>query len=180
MSSSPMPRLVSSVLLSVLAVVVVAVPTANATPADCWETWEDLASWTVRVQQSGVSPALLTELDDLTPALDRCDDADALAVRQGMGAEADIWRPLVGVYFDADDVDRVMCLMDAESGGNPNARNETSGAAGLMQVLPSWAEVFGYEVDDLYDPGVNLWIASQLQERYGWFAWSPFQRGSCQ
>lgn len=177
-----MPRLVSSTLLWVMiaAAVLVTGPTASATIEDCWQTWERLASWSVQVEQSGVSPSILDDLDDLTPALRRCDNADSLSMRQGMGADSDIWRPLVGVYFDADDVDRVMCLMDAESGGNPNARNVTSGAAGLMQVLPSWAEVFGYEVDDLYDPGVNLWIASQLQERHGWFAWSPFQRGSCQ
>ena len=96
-----------------------------------------------------------------------------------MGADVEVWRPLVAVYFTGRDIDRVLCLMQQESGGNPNARNPRSGAAGLMQVLPSWAEVFGYDVADLFDPSVNLWISVQLADRHGWSSWSPYQRGAC-
>jgi soluble lytic murein transglycosylase-like protein len=96
-----------------------------------------------------------------------------------MGSEAGRWRDLVEVYFDSDDVERVICLMESESGGNPNARNQSSGASGLMQVMPGWADLFGYTPDDLFDPTVNLWIASQIRRDQGWAAWTPYQRGSC-
>ena len=81
--------------------------------------------------------------------------------------------------FDDDDPHRVLCLMEKESGGNPDARNRSSGAAGLMQVMPGWADVFGYDVDDLFEPTVNLWIASRILEEQGWIAWTPYLRGLC-
>jgi hypothetical protein len=96
-----------------------------------------------------------------------------------MDSDAERWRALVSVYFDAGDVERVICLMEKESGGNPGARNRSSGASGLMQVMPSWADVFGYTPDQLFDPTVNLWISSQIREQQGWGAWTPYLRGSC-
>jgi hypothetical protein len=96
-----------------------------------------------------------------------------------MGADTESWRPLVNLYFAPEEIETMMCLLAAESGGNPNATNPHSGAAGLFQVMPSWADHFGYEVDDLYDPGVNLWISRQLLEAQGFGAWSPYLRGEC-
>ena len=48
-----------------------------------------------------------------------------------------------------------------------------------MQVMPGWVGVFGYSPEDLFDPVVNLWIASQIRDQQGWAAWSPYQRGVC-
>jgi hypothetical protein len=152
---------------------------AQATSEECTQTWERLIVWSVAVHEQGVDSAVLDALSELTPALEGCHRGHAAGLHDGMGGNSAMWRPLVDVYFDSDDVDRVMCLMGYESGGNPNARNRKSGAAGLMQVMPWWAEVHGYEVDDLYDPGINLWIASQILDQQGWSAWSPYLRGSC-
>jgi hypothetical protein len=98
-------------------------------------------------------------------------------VFRGMGADVEQWRPLVAVYFD--DVETSLCLIAAESGGNPDARNPSSGATGLLQVLPSWASVFGYEPVDLFDPNVNLEISALLYADGGWGHWSPWLRGEC-
>lgn len=80
------------------------------------------------------------------------------------------WRNLVAAYFPADQVDRALRVMACESGGDPNAYNP-SGATGLMQVLASWADNFGYQPADLFDPDINLHVASLLWADGGWGHW---------
>ncbi len=75
-------------------------------------------------------------------------------------------------------METALCLMALESGGNPNAYNP-SGASGLMQVLSSWAAVYDVSKSDLFIPEVNLAIAADLQAKYGWSQWSPWNRGAC-
>lgn len=146
--------------------------------ASCEITWQALAAWSEQEASLGLTTDALTELQDLILEVESCLD-DRPDLFSGAGVGVDRWRDMAGVYFEADEVDRVMCLMEMESGGDPEARNRTSGASGLMQVMPSWAEVFGYEPEDLYHPVINLWIASQILEQQGWGAWTPYLRGSC-
>jgi hypothetical protein len=103
----------------------------------------------------------------------------AVDVREEIGVDAEWWRPMVALYFEPQDVERAMCLMVKESGGDPEARNSSSDAAGLMQVMPFWADRFGYSYNQLFDPGINLWVARQIRDEQGWRAWSPYLRGSC-
>lgn len=100
---------------------------------------------------------------------------------RGMGSGVEQWRGLVAAYFPADQVDRALCIMSYESGGNPSARNPSSSATGLMQVLFStWGPRFGYDSrSDLEDPDVNLSIAAALWADGGWGHWSPYNRGLC-
>src|SRR5215212_7114900 len=63
-----------------------------------------------------------------------------------------------------DTVDR---LMWAESRCDPDARN-SSGASGLMQVMPEWFPKYGYAVADRFDPMVNLTVARAVQSCCGW------------
>lgn len=95
----------------------------------------------------------------------------------GMGSNVEQWRPLVTAYFGADKADTALCLMWYESGGNPNADNPTSSAAGLFQLLAQWHDYFGI---DPYNPEQNIAAAAQLQAMYGWSQWSPYNRGLCQ
>jgi hypothetical protein len=162
---------------------------ARADSTDCTTAAEQLAAWTVRESKLGLTHDLLQDLQELTPMLVDCAglaarpdpnlEEDVEAVDTGMGDDVERWRPLAGLYFAVDDLDRLLCLMTAESGGNPDARNPGSGASGLMQVMPSWAGVFGYSRADLFRPDVNLWVASQILDRQGWVAWSPYLRGLC-
>jgi soluble lytic murein transglycosylase-like protein len=94
-----------------------------------------------------------------------------------MGSGVEQWRGLVSSY--GWDVEIALCLMSYESGGNPNAQNRSSGASGLMQVLPSWADNFGYTPADLFIPEVNLSISYALYLDGGWNHWSPWKRGAC-
>lgn len=102
------------------------------------------------------------------------------STHRGMGSNVERWRSLVAAHFRAEDVERVLCLMAHESGGNPNAKNPRSSARGLMQILGSlWAPHYGVAADDLYDPNLNLAIARDIRDSQGWQAWSPYNRGLC-
>ena len=148
-----------------------------ATSPVCDQTWAQVADWSQEEAVGGVTAARLDDLHELIPLMVECSRIEP--GHQGMGFDAERWRALVGVYFDPDDVDRAICLMEKESGGNPNARNQSSGASGLMQVMPSWADVFGHDPEQLFDPAVNLYVAGQIRERQGWGAWTPYLKGSC-
>ncbi len=143
-------------------------------PQVCEETWADMAYLLSHENRRGVDADWLDEINELIPELDRC-SGDHTA-HNHLAAR---WAPLVAVYFRPDDVERVLCLMDLESRGDPSAVNTSSGASGLMQVMPSWAPVFGYTVAELQDPIINLEIAATILDDYGWDSWSPYRRGSC-
>ena len=166
------------VVIALLVATMAAGSPALAASPDCDEIWDRIAHWSEEEVKEGLTTSRLGALQELIPLLVDCSEAEITGHGE-MGPDVGRWRVLVDVYFNADDVDRVICLMEKESGGNPNALNRSSGAAGLMQVMPSWAGVFGYTPDDLFDPIVNLWIASQIREQQGWGAWSPYLRGSC-
>ena len=95
------------------------------------------------------------------------------ATFRGMGAGVEQWRGLVAVYFP-EQVDQALRVMSCESGGNPNAYNP-SGASGLMQVLASWADNFGYVPAQLFDPAINLAVSRILYDDGGWRHWRASQ-----
>jgi Transglycosylase SLT domain len=183
------PGLVAVMTLS-LALLVTPAATADAAAFDCVGAATRLAEWNTEIELSGgLTSDLLAELETLTSSLEICGDAGSRPAPdvefpagrgyEGMGDDPEVWRPLAAVYFESDQVDRVMCLMGHESGGNPEARNTGSDAAGLMQVMPTWAPHFGYGYDDLFNPAINLWVARQILDQQGWSAWAPYQRGEC-
>jgi soluble lytic murein transglycosylase-like protein len=66
--------------------------------------------------------------------------------------------------------------MDHESGGDPDALNPTSSAAGLFQVMPFWWDHYG---GDRFNPETNVRVAALIKADQGWTAWSPYNRGEC-
>lgn len=71
-------------------------------------------------------------------------------------------------------------IMNAESGCNPRAQNNSSSAAGLMQELWQWADdcaaVNGTDIakEHFYDPWWNIQCAKHVYDVQGWPAWSTY------
>jgi len=156
---------------------------AEAISSHCETTIEHLVDWSSLDAKGDLSSRDLDSLRSLAPFVFECvgtspnlSDVGKLRLSSGVAR----WRSTVGLYFETGDIERVLCLMTEESGGNPMARNPASSASGLMQVMPSWAGAFGLQTDDLFDPHVNLWVSRQILHLQGWEAWSPYRRGACQ
>lgn len=91
---------------------------------------------------------------------------------------AEDWRPLVAFFFEPDDVERALDVIQCESAGDPLAKNPNSTASGLFQHLASrWAErshLAGWDDADVFDPVANVAVAAWLRyERGGWSHWNP-------
>ncbi|HEY7584449.1 MAG TPA: transglycosylase SLT domain-containing protein [Acidimicrobiia bacterium] len=86
------------------------------------------------------------------------------------------WRSLVSSYFAPTDVDKALRVISCESGGDPNAQNPSSGAAGLFQHIPRyWAEraaKVGLPGASIFDPVANVAAAAYLVYTEGWSPWA--------
>lgn len=103
----------------------------------------------------------------------------APSIPWNIGAGVEQWRTLVAAHFPASEVERALCIMTFESGGNPNAYNPST-ATGLMQVKTFWAAAYGHAAADLFIPEVNIKVAALVQATpQGWNHWSPYKRGEC-
>jgi len=104
-------------------------------------------------------------------------------VHRDMGTDVEQWRGLVAAYFPASEVNRALCIMAKESGGNPNAKNPRSSASGLFQHLARyWGErssAAGWGGASIWSPEANIAVAAWLQRTGGWTHWSPYNRGYC-
>lgn len=100
-----------------------------------------------------------------------------------MGSNVEQWRPLVAQHFPASEVERALCIMAYESGGNPNAKNPRSSASGLFQHLarywPDRSTAAGWGGWSIWSPEANIAVAAWLQRTGGWGHWSPYLRGHC-
>ncbi len=97
----------------------------------------------------------------------------------GMGPDVEAWRPLVAEYFTPADVDHALCIMRAESGGDPDAKSTRSSAAGLFQFLTkTWdsvpLEITGgtYSSGAPYDPRAATAAAAWLAYNVSWDQWT--------
>ena len=78
------------------------------------------------------------------------------------------WNGLLAEYWSGDNLAIAARILMCESGGDPRALNP-SGAAGLMQIHhPSWGDVYGVTIEDLFDPGTNVAIAYDIWSKLGW------------
>lgn len=86
------------------------------------------------------------------------------------------WDGLVASLWPAEQVATACRILACESGGNPRAYNP-SGASGLFQIMPLWAEDFGRVTgqpyyDGRFDPYANATFARWLWGESGWQPWS--------
>lgn len=104
-------------------------------------------------------------------------------VYRGMGADVEQWRPLVASFFPPEQLDMALCVIAGESGGNPNAKNTKSTAAGLWQFLRgTWNDTANqlggpdYNSGAPYDPAIATQYAYQLWSQRGWSPWNAARR----
>lgn len=164
-------------LLAVLLSVFSPEPLANTPPLDHfavinleWDThiegWDKV--FALEVQHPG------------TYAEQTSDNPDTFRGMGGGWEAAEEYRPLIAGQFPWDQVDNAICVVVAESGANPAAKNPRSSARGLFQVLASlWSPYFGFSYNDLYVPELNVYAAARIWEMDGWGAWSPRTRRLC-
>jgi len=62
---------------------------------------------------------------------------------------------------------------------NVNDHHKTcTGSYGLLQVACFWAGYYGYKVEDLYNPAVNVAVANKIYSRSNSFnAWTTYTKG---
>lgn len=93
------------------------------------------------------------------------------------------WRPVVEAHFPARLVADALKIMQCESGGDPNAVNPYSGAAGLYQFLPTtWAVASvkaGVGGRSVFDGEANIIAAAWLAGYYESRGYSPWQPWTC-
>ena len=86
------------------------------------------------------------------------------------------WRSLVSAYFAPEDIDLALKIISCESGGDPNAQNPRSGAAGLFQHIPRYWEArvasAGMPGASIFDPIANVAASAYLAYADGWGHWS--------
>lgn len=175
MSDSFMAAARRCLLVLAVTIAVSSTGTAGASTIECEHAWEQFATVVRQEERRGMTTERLQLINEYIPIVEDC--ANGTVGEWGSGV--DRWGPLVASYFHPEDVSRALCLMELESAGDPGAKNPTSGASGLMQVMPFWAGHFGYSTVDLFDPWTNLEIAAAIRDQQGWEAWSPYVRGLC-
>ena len=96
--------------------------------------------------------------------------------------EVERWRDLVTeavTHYGGSvphDVNRMLWIMQCESGGDPSAANP-SGASGLFQQMQTWwdnrARAAGFEGASPYDPTANIYVSAYLVYRSpnSWHHW---------
>jgi hypothetical protein len=86
------------------------------------------------------------------------------------------WRSLVSAYFAPEHVDLALKIISCESGGDPNAQNPSSGAAGLFQHIPRYWDArvasAGMPGASIFDPIANVAASAYLAYSDGWGHWS--------
>ena len=162
---------------------------ALALPAHAHTAAEQVAwerGWVVRVKDNGgLSIELLHEWIDFQkrhlPRVESTASNDS-STHRGMGSDVEQWRDLVAAHFPASQVDLALCVMSGESGGNPNADNPRSSAAGLFQFLqstwdgmvPSSVTEGSYASGQVYLPEANVRAAAWLAANVGWSQWNAY------
>ncbi len=161
----------------------------TTTQLDEW--FED---WSTRVGDDYLNGQILTEFRNmldrhpqLVHGYTRPQPAYKPITARGMGSDVQQWVPLLLKYFPESSLDLALCVMTAESGGNPNAANPYSTAAGLFQFLRStWDNIVprsvtggSYDSGQVYQPEANIRAAAWLVANDGWHHWNPYKDGRC-
>lgn len=155
--------------LAALALLALGLTSCTAAEQRAWLTWHEADPVAAMAYLDGPATATATaqavrgeqvQLDPPPPPPDygRCGEWHDLAMWAG---------------FSEADWPTVSRIMYRESRCQPGARN-ASGASGLMQIMPMWADDCGGVRAELFDPAFNLACAEHVRDVQGWRAWSTY------
>lgn len=96
---------------------------------------------------------------------------DGTIITIASGRCAQWYSTAIAAGFHPEQWTNVARIMYRESRCQPTAHNR-SGATGLMQIMPMWADDCGGSRADLYDGGFNLGCAVHILGVQGWSAWA--------
>lgn len=126
-----------------------------------------------RIAQAAARAVHLSDRADAVVDLPRVSEPAALRADAGAFEEVATdpiqrWVPLVERYFPSELVTEALAIIDCESGGDPNATNPRSSAAGLFQFIDgTWeyaSEQAGFAGAPPDDPEANVAAAAWLVE----------------
>lgn len=106
---------------------------------------------------------------------DRTFSASANGANGQYDANTEQWRSLVAQYFQPQDVDKALWVIQHESGGNPGVYGDAGHSVGLFQ-LNDRGLASGRDLKSLEDPATNIRLAAQAV--YGPQGWKPWGEGA--
>jgi soluble lytic murein transglycosylase-like protein len=133
--------------------------------------------------QLGMTPADQVSASTSTAPASATDGAEGASFRDtldqastppsaSLPADAAKFTPMIdrAARYWGVDPDVITAVIEHESRFQPNATNPTSGAIGLMQLMPATAKGLG--IHNPYDPAQNIWggahvLSTQLQRFHG-------------
>lgn len=144
-------------LRTTIGVAALVVSTAACTP-------NQIAWWQARIDAAKATPELT---DDAQVQA----ELDAIPAAPDTACSEWYWYAMEAGFTDAQWREPLSRIMYRESHCFPGAHNP-SGASGLVQVMPMWADDCGGVPSDLFDPLFNLLCAHHILDVSGWGAWS--------
>lgn len=127
----------------------------------------------------------MSELGDLIAAEDEA-LAEALSSSRRVGPfpqDVERWRRVVTIHFPANRVNEALLVIACESGGDPEARNRRTGAAGLFQFLSgTWrfaAQHAGFDEASRQDAVASIAAAAWLVRDSESSGVGPWAHWSC-
>lgn len=154
-----MKRLITTILITTMAVAVAASPAAAIETQELRVAREAYLTAEIAAAQQ----ARLSELRSINGPYG--DDHSEFSWN------VERWRPIVEMYFPEDRVEWALRIIRCESHGDPTAKNPHSSASGLFQHLarlwPERSARAGFAGSDVFDPYANIAVAAWLLEHGG-------------
>jgi hypothetical protein len=130
--------------------------------AGCWLLYWFGNNYDIKARDNFISPASdAIVIERVVPGMIEYKDREVARMPKN---NEEIIRSVFG-----KDADVALKVAKCESGMNPKARNKTSTARGLFQVM---ASIHGVREKWLYDPLINTLIAKSLFDASGWNPWN--------
>jgi len=112
--------------------------------------------------------SIATEVTQPTPAPTVVPVVAGVSAVRSLSPQVGNWDGLLQQYFGESWVEAKKIML-CESGGNANAINASSGATGLMQIMPFSSRP---SQQLLLDPEINIATAAKIHAGQGWRPWS--------